>query len=292
MGVAVHTPEAVLLLAPQRPFGGVESGIGEGGPHVRAVAGHGMVEAAVPQQTEVGHPGFPGGGLIGWRQVDPAAADQVGGQAVDRLQHGQAAQGGLDAARRGGPRWVFVVGAVAVAAGLIRYLTSGERRVTLALQVNGMDVVQGEPLPVILGQLTLGMEGGKLRCPGLLSGRGMLVICDVEQVHGLPSQEPAVLPSFGHAPHHRGDPAATAQGSQHPPYSLLVQFQHRGQVGHAGQGHPCGDFQQSSLFVVQWLPGRHRHPSYIHTSPIAPLVSIAAGSATSTDGLGRSFSYI
>ena len=34
VGVAVNSPEAVLLLAPQRPFGGVEAGVGEGGPEV------------------------------------------------------------------------------------------------------------------------------------------------------------------------------------------------------------------------------------------------------------------
>ena len=65
----------------------------------------------------------------------------------------------------------------------------------------------------------------------------------------------------------------------------------RGQVGHAGQGHPGGYFQQSSLFVVQWLPGRHCHPSCVVTPPIAPLMRIAAGSATTTGGLGRVFVY-
>ena len=48
MEVAVHAPEAVLLLAPQRPLRGVETGVGEGSLDVRAVAGHGVVEAAVP----------------------------------------------------------------------------------------------------------------------------------------------------------------------------------------------------------------------------------------------------
>ena len=32
VGVAVNSPEAVLLLAPQRPLGGVETGVGEGSP--------------------------------------------------------------------------------------------------------------------------------------------------------------------------------------------------------------------------------------------------------------------
>ena len=31
VGVAVHAPEAVLLLPPQSPLGGVETGVGEGG---------------------------------------------------------------------------------------------------------------------------------------------------------------------------------------------------------------------------------------------------------------------
>ena len=59
VGVAVNAPEAVLLLAPQHPLGGVKAGVGEGGPDVRAVAGHGVVEAAVPEQPEVGHPDIP-----------------------------------------------------------------------------------------------------------------------------------------------------------------------------------------------------------------------------------------
>ena len=99
-----------------------------------------------------------------------------------------------------------------------------------------MVVVQGKPLPVVLGQFALGMEG---RQPGgscLLPGRGVLVVGDVEQVHGPAGQEPAVLAPLGHAPHHRGDPAAPPQGAQHPSYLLLVQAQHRRQVGHAGRG--------------------------------------------------------
>ena len=61
VGVAVHASEVVLLLAPEHPLGGVETGIGEGGPAVRAVARHSVVEAAVAQQPEVGHPDLPGG---------------------------------------------------------------------------------------------------------------------------------------------------------------------------------------------------------------------------------------
>ena len=220
VGVAVHAPEAVLLLAPQHPFGGVETGVGEGGPEVFAVTGHGVVEAAVPQQPEVGHPGLPGGrAIVGFGgQVDPPAADQVRGQAVDRLQHGQPAQGHLHAARRGGPGRVLVVGAAVVA--IIRF-TTGEGGAGLALQVNRMVVVQGEPLPVVLGQFALGVKGGPPGGSCLLPGRGVLVVGDVEQVHGPAGQEPAVLASFGHAPHHRGDPAAPSQGAQHPPYLVF-----------------------------------------------------------------------
>ena len=59
VGVSVHAPEAVLLLAPENPIGRVESGVGEGSPEVLAVAGHGVVEAAVPEQPEVGHLDLP-----------------------------------------------------------------------------------------------------------------------------------------------------------------------------------------------------------------------------------------
>ena len=34
----------------------------KGDPDALAVEGHGVVEAAVPEQAEVGHPGIPGGG--------------------------------------------------------------------------------------------------------------------------------------------------------------------------------------------------------------------------------------
>ena len=56
--VAVYAPEAVLLLAPQYPLGSVETGVGDGGPGILSVAGHGVVEPAVPEQPEVGHPDF------------------------------------------------------------------------------------------------------------------------------------------------------------------------------------------------------------------------------------------
>ena len=160
MGIAVNAPEAVLLLAPQRPFGGVDASVGEGGPEVRSVPCHGVVEAAAAQQPEVGHPDLPGGSLVVGGQVDSPAAEQVGCQAVDRLQHGQPPQRGLDAPRRGGPGRVLVVGRIDGAA--VNYGTGqGEGRVALALQVDGMVVVQGEPLAVVLGQFALGVERGQ-----------------------------------------------------------------------------------------------------------------------------------
>ena len=55
--------------------------------------------------------------------------------------------------------------------GIIR-LTGGEGRVALALQVGGMVVVQGEPLPVVLGQFPLGVKGGQPCGPRLLPGLG------------------------------------------------------------------------------------------------------------------------
>ena len=124
-----------------------------------------------------------------------------------------------------------------------------------------MVVVHGEPLPVVLGQFPLGVESRQPSGPGLLPGRGMLVVGHVEQVHGPAGQEPAVLSPLGHAPHHRGDPAVSPQGAQHSSYLLLVQAQHRGQVGHAGQGHPGSYPQQASFIVVQRLPRRHRRTS-------------------------------
>ena len=77
--------------------------------------------------------------------------DQVGGQAVDRLQHGQPPQGGLDAPRRGGPGRVLVVGAARRLHPVSRIAGGGEGGVALVLQVGGMVVVQGEPLTVVLG---------------------------------------------------------------------------------------------------------------------------------------------
>ena len=191
------------------------------------------------------------GGVVLPHQVDR----MVGGQAVERLQHGQSAQGHFHAPRRGGPGRVLVVGAVA---SVVVSFTTNVGGVVLPHQVDRMVVVQGEPFSVVLGQLPLGVEGGQPGGSRLPPGRRMLVVGDVEQVHGLAGQEPAVLASLGHAPHHRGDPAAPSQGAQHPPYLVFLQVQHRGQVGHAGQGHPGGYFQQPPLFLVQWFPLRHR----------------------------------
>ena len=114
-----------------------------------------MVETPAPEQPEVGHPDLPGSRRVVNRPAYPAAAEQVGGQAVDRFQHGQPSEGGLDSPRRGGPGRVLVVGA---AAALFSRFTGGEGGVALVLQVDGMVVVQGEPLPVVLGQFPLRVE--------------------------------------------------------------------------------------------------------------------------------------
>ena len=160
---AIVLPEAVLLLATENPLGGVQPGVGEGGPEVGAVAGHGVVETAPAQQPEVGH------GVVDarrshvlervCRRAHPPAAQQVRGQGVYRLQHGETAQGGLDAPRRGGPGRVLVVGAVSV--GLISYRTRGGKgRALLVLQVVRVVVVQGEAFPEVRRQFSLGVELG------------------------------------------------------------------------------------------------------------------------------------
>ena len=97
-----------------------------------------------------------------------------------------------------------------------------------------MVVVQGEAFPVFRWKFPLGMELGQPGGAGLLPGAGVPVVGDVEGVHGLAGQEPAVLPALGHAPHHGFNPAATAQGAQHPPQLVLGQAQDGDQVGHAG----------------------------------------------------------
>ena len=191
----------------------------------------------MPQQPEVGHPGFPGGGtIIGW-PLDSSAAQQVGSQGVDRLQDSQAAQGGLDAPGRGGPRRVLVVGAVSIIAGLTPYRTCGGKGGTvLGFQMSRVVVVQGEPFREVRWQFPLGVKLGPAGGAGLLPGAGVPVVGHVERIHGLPGQEPAALAPFGHAPQHELQPAAPPQVSQHPPYPVLVQAHYRGQVGHAGQG--------------------------------------------------------
>ena len=150
------------------------------------------------------------------------------------------------------PGRVLVVGSVAATAGFIlcRNCTSGEGGTVLILQVRRVVVVQGEALPVFRRQLALRVEPGQGGGPGLLPGAGVPVAGGVEQVHGLPGQEPAVLPALGHAPHHRFNPASDPQGCQHPPQIVLGHPQDGYQVAHAGQGHPGDDSQESSLFII------------------------------------------
>ena len=164
-----------------------------------------------------------------------------------------------------------------------------------------MVVVQGKPLPVVFGQFPLRVEGGQPGSPSLLPGGGVLVVGDVEQVHGPAGQKPAALPSFGHAPHHRGDPTAPAQRAQHPSCFLLVQAQRRGQVGHAGQGHPGDNSQQSSLFVGEWFPSRHRcasrfpDPSRVASVGPAPpprMMVAPAGSALLLDRIRKDVIHV
>ena len=139
VGVAAHPPEAVVPLAPQRPLRDVEPGVGEGDPHLRAVARHRMVEAAVAQQPEVGHPQVVAASLAG--PADPARPQQVRRQPVHGLQHGQSPQRGLHPTGRGGPRRVLV----AVLVPLVPVLTGPqEGRAPLALQMRQMGVVQVE----------------------------------------------------------------------------------------------------------------------------------------------------
>ena len=108
-----------------------------------------------------------------------------------RLQHGQPAQRDLYSAGGGGPR--------RVACGR----------------------VQGETLLVLLRQLPVRAESGLTGGSGFFPGAGMLVVGGVQQVHGLASEEPSVLTPLGHAPHHRGHPAASAQLAQHGPDSVF-----------------------------------------------------------------------
>ena len=252
----------MLLLAPQHPLGGVEAGVGEGCPDVGAVAGHGVVEPAPAQQPEVGHPGLPGCRRAGGGPDHPPAAQQVRGQGVDRLQHGQAAQGGLDAPGRGGPGRVLV--AWAVSAGLVPCRLSGrEGGTVLVLQVGRVVVVQGESLPEVRRQLPLGVEPGQPLGADLLPGAGVPVAGGVERLHRFAGQEPAAPAPLGHAPHHRLHPARFVQCAQHPSHPVLGQAQDGRQVGRAGQGHPGDNSEQPSLFLVQLLPLHHARTSIV-----------------------------
>ena len=51
VGIAVHAPEAVLLLAPQSPFGGVETGVGEGVQMLRSFLEYGAFQPAFTMNT-------------------------------------------------------------------------------------------------------------------------------------------------------------------------------------------------------------------------------------------------
>ena len=82
-------------------------------------------------------------------------------------------------------------------------ITGNEGGVALALQVDGMVVVQGKPLLKIPGQFALRVKLGQPFGAGLLPGAGVLVVVGVQQVHRLAGEEEAVLASLGHAPHHR-----------------------------------------------------------------------------------------
>ena len=164
---------------------------------------------------------------------------------------------------------MLVVSAVAVFVGIYR-LSGGEWRFARVFQVGRVVVVQGEPLPEVVGHLALWVKGGQAGGAGLLPGAGMLVVGDVERFHSLAGEEEAVLASFGHTPHDGLNPAAGAQPSQHGPYPVLGHIRRGSQVGHAGQRHLGVDSQQSSLFLAQWLPGRHRYPSFVNDPPNTP----------------------
>ena len=140
--------------------------------------------------------------------------------------------------RRGSRRWVF--------------------------QVGRMVVVQGEPLPVVLaGSSTLGVEGGQPCRPVASSlGAGVLVVGECRA-----GPRPAGSGTSG-AGGARSCPAPPGLPSRRRrraprirPTFLFVQAHHRGQIGHAGQGHPGSYFQQASFIVVQRLPRRHRRTS-------------------------------
>ena len=92
-------------------------------------------------------------------------------------------------------------------AGIVALFTGDKGRTGPVFQVYRVVVVQGETLPVVLGQFPLRVELGLSFGPGFLPGAGVLVACVVEQVHRLAGQEEAMVASLGHAPHHRGRPS-------------------------------------------------------------------------------------
>ncbi len=84
---------------------------------------------------------------------------------------------------------------------IVGLISGDEGRAFLALLVDRMVVVQGEPFLEVGGQFPFGMEGGQSAGAGLLPGAGVPVVGGVQQVHRLARQKEAVLASFGHAPH-------------------------------------------------------------------------------------------
>ena len=91
------------------------------------------------------------------------------------------------------------------------WLRNSEGGAVLVLQMRRVVVVQGETFREVSGQFPLRVELGQPGGAGLLPGAGVLVTGDVERVHGLAGEEPAVLAPLGHAPAHRGHPARLVQ---------------------------------------------------------------------------------
>ena len=125
---------------------------------------------------------------------------------------------------------MLVVGA---AASLLGLFTGDKRGAFLVLLMYRVVVTQGETLLEFLRQFALRVEGRQSGGAGLLPGAGVLVAGDVERVHRLVGEEEAVLAAFGHAPHHRGHPAAAAQAAQHSPNLVIGGFHDGRQVAHA-----------------------------------------------------------
>ena len=230
----------------------VQARVDEGRPHLFAVAGHRVVETAVAQQAEIGHPQVAAGRAC-W-PARPPAAQQVGSQAVDGLHHGQSPQGGLHPPGGGGPRRMLV----SVAVRRVDLRRAGhEGRTALTLPVQRMPVVQAEATAQFRHRPWVAARLHQDRRPGLLPGRGMRVAVAVEQVHRPTGQKPPLLPSFRHAPSHRRRPFLLAQPVQHPPDPGLVHVQDGRQVGHTGQGHQAQYPEQATLLVTDGLPERH-----------------------------------